>query len=30
MFFFTGFALLAATLFALVAQRYPMQDHCRA
>ncbi|MFT7721772.1 MAG: oligopeptide:H+ symporter [Roseateles sp.] len=30
MFFFAGFALLAALLFALVARRYPMQDHYRA
>jgi len=29
MFFFAGFALLAATLFGLVARRYPMQDNYR-
>jgi POT family proton-dependent oligopeptide transporter len=29
MFFFAGFALLAATLFGLVARSYPMQDHYR-
>ncbi len=30
MFFFAGFALVAALLFALVARRYPMQDNYRA
>jgi POT family proton-dependent oligopeptide transporter len=30
MFFFAGFALLAAFAFALYARRYPMQDHYRA
>ncbi|CAM4221866.1 oligopeptide:H+ symporter [Roseateles saccharophilus] len=30
MFFFAGFALVAAALFGLVARRYPMQDHYRA
>lgn len=30
MFFFAGFALLAALLFALVARRYPLQNHYRA
>lgn len=29
MFFFAGFALLAAALFALVARRYPMQENYR-
>jgi len=29
MFFFAGFALVAAALFALVARRYPMQDNYR-
>jgi POT family proton-dependent oligopeptide transporter len=29
MFFFAGFALLAALAFALYARRYPMQDHYR-
>lgn len=29
MFFFAGFALVAAALFGLVARRYPMQDHYR-
>ena len=29
MFFFAGFALLAALVFALYARRYPMQDHYR-
>ncbi len=29
MFFFAAFALVAALLFALVARRYPMQDHYR-
>ncbi|MEO6276795.1 oligopeptide:H+ symporter [Roseateles sp.] len=29
MFFFAGFALVAALLFALVARRYPMQDNYR-
>lgn len=29
MFFFAGFALLAAALFALAARRYTMQDHYR-
>jgi len=30
MFFFAGFAMLAALAFALYARRYPMQDHYRA
>ncbi|GAB3383426.1 POT-type proton-dependent oligopeptide transporter [Lysobacter fragariae] len=30
MFFFAGFALLAALAFALYARRYPMQDHYRS
>ena len=30
MFFFAGFAMLAALVFALYARRYPMQDHYRA
>lgn len=30
MFFFAGFALLAALAFALYARRYPVQDHYRA
>ncbi len=30
MFFFAGFAFLAALAFALYARRYPMQDHYRA
>lgn len=30
MFFFAGFAFVAALLFALYARRYPMQDHYRA
>ncbi len=30
MFFFAGFALLAALVFALYARRYPMQDYYRA
>ncbi|MBV8603522.1 MAG: MFS transporter [Pelomonas sp.] len=30
MFFFAGFALLAAALFGLAARRYPVQDHYRA
>ncbi len=30
MFFFAGFAFLAAVMFALYARRYPMQDHYRA
>jgi POT family proton-dependent oligopeptide transporter len=30
MFFFAGFAALAATVFALYARRYPMQDFYRA
>ncbi len=29
MFFFAGFALLVAAMFAWYAQRYPMQDHYR-
>ena len=29
MFFFAGFAFVAATVFALYARRYPMQDHYR-
>lgn len=30
MFFFAGFALVVAGIFALYARRYPMQDHYRA
>jgi POT family proton-dependent oligopeptide transporter len=30
MFFFAGFAFVAALIFALYAMRYPMQDHYRA
>jgi len=30
MFFFAGFALIVAGLFALYARRYPLQDHYRA
>jgi proton-dependent oligopeptide transporter, POT family len=30
MFFFAGFALLAAAIFAAYAKRYPMQDHYRS
>lgn len=30
MFFFAGFAFLAAVMFALYARRYPMQDHYRS
>jgi POT family proton-dependent oligopeptide transporter len=30
MFFFAGFAFLAAAAFAAYARRYPMQDHYRA
>lgn len=30
MFFFAGFAFLAALVFALYARRYPMQDHYRS
>jgi proton-dependent oligopeptide transporter, POT family len=30
MFFFAGFALVVAAIFALYARRYPMQDHYRA
>ena len=30
MFFFAAFAFIAAALFALYAQRYPLQDHYRA
>ena len=30
MFFFAGFAFVAAAAFALYARRYPMQDHYRA
>jgi POT family proton-dependent oligopeptide transporter len=30
MYFFAGFALLAALAVALYARRYPMQDHYRA
>ena len=30
MFFFAGFALAVALVFALYARRYPMQDHYRA
>ncbi len=29
MFFFAGFALLVAAIFAMYARRYPMQDHYR-
>ena len=29
MFFFAGFALLAALAFALYAKRYPLADHYR-
>jgi POT family proton-dependent oligopeptide transporter len=29
MFFFAGFAFLAALAFAMYAKRYPMQDHYR-
>jgi POT family proton-dependent oligopeptide transporter len=30
MFFFAGFAFVAALIFAAYARRYPMQDHYRA